>query len=195
MNEGKCSKRRLAEEMIVDGFRSIAVLVSRSAAVFACAPKIKGVEVLAIGKIAAQARFAVATPHIGQDDVVANRHFFYAFPNLLDDPRAFMSEDDGQWNVIKLIAGYHIRMAHAGRHHPHQHLLRPRLTQQEIFDSEGATFLPKDPCPDFPHSEPPASEIKDWLYTGSLAGSSVPSLSTGFPICPVQGFRWGPAPP
>src|SRR5689334_14666036 len=98
--------------MVVDRLFAIAALVGGAATILARAAKIEGVEVLAIGEIAAQARLAMAAPHEGQDDMVPGGHFFHTASDLLYNARAFMPEYNGQRHVIKLVARHHVRVAH-----------------------------------------------------------------------------------
>lgn len=79
-----------------------------------------------------------------ENNMVAFLNFRHILPDCLDNPSAFMTQNDRLWHWISLIARHHVSVAHTGRDHAHQHFVMTRRRNGHRLDLEWPALLAND---------------------------------------------------
>src|SRR5262249_9182844 len=98
------------------------------------APDARVTEVIATGD-AIVALAAILDPR--EHDVIARREVPHAFPNLLDDSGALVTEHDGRRNRYHHLGDGQIRVTDAARHDLHHHFVFARSLELQRIDLQG----------------------------------------------------------
>ena len=99
------------------------------------------------GRLAADAVPASpARRDVARADVIAGLHCLHARPDLLNHPRRFVSEDDGQG--MRVVAGHHVQIAvtDAVGDPAHLDFVRAGLEQLDVFHHQGLLHLVEHGC-------------------------------------------------
>ena len=136
-------KGRLTEEVGVQAFAVLAA--DPGGPVQASAGEIGVPDPVAIGRVGARTRFAVAARVIGQDDVIAGLDMGDGRADPLHHPGAFMAEYGRQRRGHQLMLDVGVSRADSGGDHPDQHLVGARLLDDYRADHEGGV-LPIHHC-------------------------------------------------
>jgi hypothetical protein len=83
----------------------------------------------------------MAARHETQDDMISWCDLADCGADALDNPRAFVPEDDRERNWVHLITNDEVRVAHAGRDNPQHNFVGARFVYRQRLDLKRPAFL------------------------------------------------------